>query len=71
MAGIPVVMRVAARRAVVRRDGDRTTALLYVLPAAALLVALLLYPLIDDVRLSLGRVSPGINDAFVGLRNYR
>jgi len=44
---------------------------LLALPAAVLLLGLLAYPLVDDLRLSVAHISPGVDEAFVGLRNYR
>jgi len=50
--------------------GDRRAAILFSLPAAALLLVLIAYPLLEDVRLSLAHISPTSNEPFVGLRNY-
>jgi multiple sugar transport system permease protein len=67
--------RVAADLPVRRRPrvqaGERRAAVLLALPAAVLLLGLLAYPLVDDLRLSVAHISPGVNEAFVGLRNYR
>ena len=51
--------------------GDRPAAILFSLPAAALLLVLIAYPLLDDVRLSIAHISPTSNEAFVGVRNYQ
>lgn len=53
------------------QTGERRAAVLLALPAAVLLLGLLAYPLVDDLRLSVAHISPGVNEAFVGLRNYR
>jgi len=56
-----------------RRRGylvDRRATLLFSFPAAALLLVLIAYPLLDDVRLSLAHISPSTNESFVGVQNY-
>src|SRR5664280_2609830 len=53
-----------------RRFHDLVLATTFVLPAAILLVGLLLYPLGDGVWLSLQHISPYPPNGFVGLNNY-
>jgi len=43
---------------------------MFSLPAAVLLLVVIAYPLLDDVRLSLAHISPTSNESFVGGRNY-
>lgn len=43
---------------------------MFSLPAAVLLLVVIAYPLLDDVRLSLAHISPNSNESFVGLQNY-
>lgn len=49
---------------------DRRAARWFALPALAMLIVFIAYPLVDDVRLSLAHISPTSDEAFVGLQNY-
>ncbi len=69
MSRVELSPRVTRRPRV--QAGERRAAVLLALPAAVLLLGLLAYPLLDDLRLSLARISPGVEQSFVGLRNYR
>jgi len=69
VAGRPVT--IAGRRSYRRHGGDRRAAVFFVLPAVVLLLALVVYPLVNDVRLSLAHLSPGIDEQFVGFTNYK
>jgi multiple sugar transport system permease protein len=65
MSGLTLIRRVAGKP-----RQERKAAIAFALPAVLFLVVLLLYPLLDDVRLSLVRISGPLEEGFVGLRNY-
>lgn len=50
---------------------DRWFAFAFTLGAVVILVGLILYPLLDDIRLTFARISPGVDTPWVGLRNYK
>ncbi len=50
---------------------ERWAAFAFTLGAVIILVGLILYPLLDDIRLSFSRLSPGVSTPWVGLRNYK
>ncbi|MET3808592.1 multiple sugar transport system permease protein, partial [Nakamurella sp. UYEF19] len=50
---------------------ERWAAFTFTLGAAIVLVGLILYPLLDDIRLTFSRLAPGVNVPWVGFRNYK
>ncbi|QNK81966.1 carbohydrate ABC transporter permease [Nakamurella sp. PAMC28650] len=50
---------------------ERWVALAFTLGAVIVLVGLILYPLLDDIRLTFSRLAPGVNTPWVGFRNYK
>jgi multiple sugar transport system permease protein len=68
--GVVRPVRTAPRRRL-NLNSDRLAAIGFGLPAAVLLAIVVVYPLINDVRLSLQHISPGVDEPFVGLRNYK
>jgi ABC-type sugar transport system permease subunit len=53
------------------RHPQRRAALAFAAPAALLLAALVVWPLIDGIRLSLHRISPTATGEWAGLANYK
>jgi multiple sugar transport system permease protein len=51
-------------------SADRRAAIAFALPAAVLLVVLILYPLVYGIALSVQRITATLSDGFVGVRNY-
>lgn len=50
---------------------ERWVAFAFTLGAVILLVGLVLYPLLDDIRLTFSRMAPGVDTPWVGFRNYK
>ncbi|HMC88713.1 MAG TPA: hypothetical protein VKI17_04155, partial [Gemmataceae bacterium] len=44
--------------------------IVFILPAAAIYTAFMIYPLFDSLRLSLHGAQEGSGEVFVGLQNY-
>ena len=68
--GVVRPVRTSPRRPT-KLNSDRLAAIAFGLPATVLLAVVVVYPLINDVRLSLQHISPGVDEPFVGLRNYK